>query len=89
MRLFKPTLIHSFVCQMNTERFVQCNTGINHVEGGWPKDVDVAEAESMTRHRKKAYLFSLFNLGLTCSTFLTFGIILWFFYIPRDLYSRF
>ena len=27
--------------------------GINHVEGGWPKDVDPNEVEQVIRYRKK------------------------------------
>lgn len=32
---------------MNTETAEYTTTGINHVEGGWPKDVDHAEIEQV------------------------------------------
>ena len=38
---------------MNTERFETESRGINHVEGGWPKDVNAAEVEQTIRYRKK------------------------------------
>ena len=38
---------------MNTERFETESRGINHVEGGWPKDINPAEIEQTTRFRKK------------------------------------
>lgn len=38
---------------MNTERFETESRGINHVEGGWPKDVNPAEVEQTIRYRKK------------------------------------
>lgn len=38
---------------MNTERFETDVRGINHVEGGWPKDVNPAEVEQTIRYRKK------------------------------------
>lgn len=39
--------------QVNTERFETESRGINHVEGGWPKDVNAAEVEQTIRYRKK------------------------------------
>ncbi len=39
---------------MNTERVEFAVRGIDHVEGGWPKDVDATEAEQTIRFRKKA-----------------------------------
>ena len=41
---------------------------MNHVEGGWPKDVDYTEAEHVIRYRKKVekdeeYIKRLVNLG--------------------------
>ena len=38
---------------MNTERFETDTRGINHTEGGWPKDVNPAEIEQVMRFRKK------------------------------------
>jgi dynein intermediate chain 2 len=54
--------------EANTERFESNSVGINHLEGGWPKDVDPLEAEHTIRYRKKiekdeAYLASVRNLG--------------------------
>ncbi len=39
--------------KVNTERFETETKGINHVEGGWPKDVDPSEVEQVMRFRKK------------------------------------
>lgn len=39
--------------ELNTERFESESRGINHVEGGWPKDVNPAEVEQTIRFRKK------------------------------------
>lgn len=38
--LFLSDLLNS---KVNTERFETSTTGINHTEGGWPKDVDPNE----------------------------------------------
>ena len=53
--------------EANTERFETNSVGVNHLEGGWPKDVDPLEAEHTIRYRKKiekdeAYLASVRNL---------------------------
>lgn len=55
---------------MNTERFQTESRGINHTEGGWPKDVNAAETEQVLRYRRKVekdelYTTSLKNLGLS------------------------
>eukprot|EP01137_Pigoraptor_chileana_P008982 Opistho-2@56562 len=39
--------------EVNTERFSTANMGINHTEGGWPKDVNPSEVEHTIRFRKK------------------------------------
>ena len=39
--------------QINTERFETETRGVNHVEGGWPKDVNPLEIEQVIRYRKK------------------------------------
>ncbi|XP_060796151.1 dynein axonemal intermediate chain 2 [Neoarius graeffei] len=39
--------------EVNTERFESESRGINHVEGGWPKDVNPEEMEQTIRYRKK------------------------------------
>ena len=54
--------------EVNTERFSTTSTGMNHVEGGWPKDVNPEEAEQTARYRKKAekkesFQRSIPNLG--------------------------
>jgi dynein intermediate chain 2 len=38
---------------VNTERFETDTRGINHTEGGWPKDVNPQEIEQVMRFRKK------------------------------------
>lgn len=40
--------------EVNTETVTSTNTGMNHVEGGWPKDVNPAEKDQVSRYRKKA-----------------------------------
>nr|XP_057917393.1 dynein axonemal intermediate chain 2-like [Doryrhamphus excisus] len=54
--------------QVNTERFESESCGINHVEGGWPKDINPQEMEQTIRFRKKVekdegYLTSIMQLG--------------------------
>ncbi|XP_022603131.1 dynein intermediate chain 2, axonemal [Seriola dumerili] len=54
--------------QVNTERFESDSCGINHVEGGWPKDVNPQEMEQTIRFRKKvekdeSYINSTLHLG--------------------------
>ena len=54
--------------QVNTERYETENRGMNHVEGGWPKDINPAEVEQTIRFRKKvekdeAYISTIMNLG--------------------------
>ncbi|XP_039265047.1 dynein intermediate chain 3, ciliary-like [Styela clava] len=39
--------------EVNTERFETESRGINHVEGGWPKDINPQEVEQTIRFRKK------------------------------------
>lgn len=39
--------------EVNTIRFETENRSINHVEGGWPKDVNPNEPEQTIRYRKK------------------------------------
>lgn len=57
-----------FLPQVNTERFETESRGINHVEGGWPKDINPAEIEQTTRFRKKIekdeiYIGAIQSLG--------------------------
>ena len=39
--------------QVNTERAEFLSQGMNHVEGGWPKDINPAENDQTMRFRKK------------------------------------
>ena len=39
--------------QANTTAVVYATKAVNHVEGGWPKEVDYTEAEHVIRYRKK------------------------------------
>ncbi|KAM9342518.1 dynein axonemal intermediate chain 2 [Pholidichthys leucotaenia] len=54
--------------QVNTQRFEYESCGINHVEGGWPKDINPSEMEQTMRFRKKVekeegYINSILQLG--------------------------
>ncbi|KAF6773195.1 hypothetical protein AHF37_06992 [Paragonimus kellicotti] len=39
--------------EINTERYHSESKGINHIEGGWPKDVNAQEPDQVIRFRKK------------------------------------
>lgn len=59
---------------MNTERFESETRGINHVEGGWPKDVNPQEMEQTIRYRKKVekdenYVNTVMQLGSVSVSF--------------------
>lgn len=61
--------------QINTERFETGSRGINHTEGGWPKDVNPAEVEQVTRYRKKVekdemYINTIQQLGTVSLLFI-------------------
>jgi dynein intermediate chain 2 len=54
--------------EVNTIRFETENRSINHVEGGWPKDVNPLEPEQTIRYRKKVekdetYMNTIVQLG--------------------------
>ncbi|XP_026312558.1 dynein intermediate chain 2, axonemal [Piliocolobus tephrosceles] len=54
--------------EANTERFEMETRGVNHVEGGWPKDVNPLELEQTIRFRKKVekdenYVNAIMQLG--------------------------
>ena len=54
--------------QVNTERIHTDTKGINHVEGGWPKDINPLEMEQTIRFRKKVekdehYVNAIHHLG--------------------------
>ena len=51
--LFRFSSLSLFHWQVNTETLEYKDSGMNHVEGGWPKDVDPAEVEQVMRFRKK------------------------------------
>ena len=58
----------SVLHQVNTERFEHETRGINHAEGGWPKDVNPQEMEQTIRFRKKVekdenYINTIMHLG--------------------------
>ena len=40
--------------QVNTVATVFTSRGMQHTEGGWPKEVDPTEAEHVIRYRRKA-----------------------------------
>lgn len=39
--------------EINTNRANQQTKSINHLEGGWPKDVNIQEQDQINRYRKK------------------------------------
>jgi len=41
------------VLQAQTNPVVHANKLVNHVEGGWPKEIDCTDAEHTIRYRKK------------------------------------
>lgn len=54
--------------EVNTERYETDSRGINHTEGGWPKDVNPQEVEQVIRYRKKVekdemYVTAIQQLG--------------------------
>ncbi|XP_020136434.2 dynein axonemal intermediate chain 2 [Microcebus murinus] len=54
--------------EANTERFETETRGVNHIEGGWPKDVNPLELEQTIRFRKKVekdenYINTIMQLG--------------------------
>lgn len=54
--------------EINTERATFEAHGINHTEGGWPKDICLADPEQTTRYRRKIEKDELFInqvMGLT------------------------
>ncbi|NXG69350.1 DNAI2 protein, partial [Baryphthengus martii] len=54
--------------EVNTERAEVESRGVNHVEGGWPKDINPQELEQTIRYRKKVekdenYINTIVHLG--------------------------
>ena len=60
---------------MNTERAEYLSQGMNHTEGGWPKDINPTENDQTVRFRKKiekddSYVSSVLGLcGVRLQTF--------------------
>ncbi|XP_026754066.1 dynein intermediate chain 3, ciliary-like [Galleria mellonella] len=59
------------VCQsevyINTKRIILHNEGVNHAEGGWPKDINFADEELTSRYRRRierddTYVDAVMNL---------------------------
>lgn len=46
---------------MNTMRAEYYNTAMNHVEGGWPKEVNINDEEQTKRYRRKVERDESFN----------------------------
>lgn len=46
---------------MNTTRAEYSNAGVNHVEGGWPKEVNINDEEQTKRYRRKIEREENFN----------------------------
>lgn len=69
-----PTLKLLFflpLLQTNTESHEYEVHGINHKEGGWPKDVNCQEVEQVMRYRKKVekdegYIMAITSMGNVC-----------------------
>jgi dynein intermediate chain 2 len=54
--------------EVNTQQYSMTHQGIQHTEGGWPKDIDPTEMEHTNRYRKKVvkgedYIRSIKDLG--------------------------
>ena len=58
----------------NTEVQEMSNTGVNHVEGGWPKEINPAELEQVTRFKKKINFKAKLKKNLFCPGLLIFYI---------------
>ncbi|XP_050671885.1 dynein axonemal intermediate chain 2 [Leptidea sinapis] len=53
---------------VNSVRAEYTNSGMNHVEGGWPKDINMNDPEATQRYRRKiekddAYIHAVMHLG--------------------------
>eukprot|EP01083_Nonionella_stella_P208424 756383_1 len=54
--------------EINTERYIAVDTGMQHKEGGWPKEINTEEFEDKKRYLRKIEMDDTFNeivLGLT------------------------
>jgi dynein intermediate chain 2 len=63
---------------VNTVRFETEHRGINHVEGGWPKDVNPLEPDHTSRFRKKTEKEDGFTRAM-----LSLGNVEFFFFLFR------
>ncbi|CAG9561133.1 unnamed protein product [Danaus chrysippus] len=53
---------------VNSVRAEYTSSGVNHVEGGWPKDININDPEATQRYRRKiekddAYIHAVMHLG--------------------------
>lgn len=53
---------------VNSVRAEYTSSGISHVEGGWPKDINMSDPEATQRYRRKiekddAYVHAVMHLG--------------------------
>ncbi|XP_023946165.2 dynein intermediate chain 3, ciliary [Bicyclus anynana] len=53
---------------VNSVRAEYTSSGMNHIEGGWPKDINTNDPEAMQRYRRKiekddAYIHAVMHLG--------------------------
>ncbi|KAI5645454.1 dynein intermediate chain 3, ciliary [Phthorimaea operculella] len=53
---------------VNSVRAEYTTSGMNHIEGGWPKDINMNDPEACQRYRRKiekddAYIHAIMNLG--------------------------
>lgn len=56
------------ISEVNTEHAKYVSHGVNHVEGGWPKDININDEEQTLRYRKKIQRddqYGIQLLGLT------------------------
>ena len=58
--------------EINTFRAEYLSQGMNHFEGGWPKDINPAENDQTSRFRKKiekddGYINSVLSLCQVCT----------------------
>lgn len=53
LHVIKLKGFHSLFMQLNTACFESVGCGINHMEGGWPKDINPQDTEQTIRFRKK------------------------------------
>lgn len=67
--------------EANTERAVFEHKGVNHTEGGWPKDVNLADPEQTVRYKRKiekdeSYIVQVMSLTKVNSPHILCGFVL-------------